>query len=176
MDPFEKQLIELQQIIARQRFAMVVGAPSSVLEQIVSSATADGGDDNINVNINQGTKDCNCPPGPPGPEGPPGPPGPPGPSGKDCSAILISSDYIASCNDYYIGVNSEDSVTILLPEECEECCEIIVKAEMGPPLGNRKVYIETSDGSKIDNLDQIVIEVPWESVRLFCRGGNWYTI
>ena len=152
------------------------------------------GDDNGN---NQG------PPGPPGPVGPPGPPGEagatgpigpsgsagePGPSGPPgatgpagppgecsckCSTTLVSQDYIVKMDDYYIGVNSSRPVTITLPSDCTDCHQIIVKAEMGPPLGNRKVTIVAGNGSTIDGSADYVMEVPYESVTLLCRGGNW---
>jgi hypothetical protein len=55
-----------------------------------------------------------------------------------------------------------------------------VKAEMGPPLGNRKITILPSeDGdntSYIDGNEGIVLQEPYESVRLICRGGNWWII
>ena len=120
------------------------------------------------------------PAGPPGPQGPAGPQGPPGPQGAPavckCSSVLVSSDYTATCDNYYIGVNSENPVTISLPANCIDCCEIIVKAEMGPPLGNRKVTVTTTDGSYIDGKDKYVMEVPYQSVNLFCRGGDWHII
>jgi hypothetical protein len=94
----------------------------------------------------------------------------------DCSTILVSEDYEATCNNYYIGVNSKEPVKITLPKDCEDCCEIIVKAEMGPPLGNRKITISTSDGSLIDGSDKYVIEVPYQSIRLICRDSDWYII
>jgi hypothetical protein len=76
-------------------------------------------------------------------------------------------------DDYYIGVNSSGPVTITLPIDCTDCHQIIVKAEMGPPLGNRKVTIAAGNGSTIDGSPDYVMEVPYESVTLFCRGGNW---
>lgn len=130
----------------------------------------------------QGSSGPPGPPGPPGEQGPqgePGPVGPPGPPGKcdyQCKAILVSQDYVASLDDYYIGVNSDGPVTITLPRDCEDCGEIIVKAEMEPPLGNRKITINTEDGSLIDGDDEYIIEVPYQSVRLMCRGGNWWII
>lgn len=119
------------------------------------------------------------PSGATGPQGEPGPIGPTGPSGVctcDCNAILVSTDYTATDDDFYIGVNSDGPVTITLPPDCETCQQIIVKAEMGPPLGNRKVTVTTNDGSTIDGSDLYIITVPYESVQLICRGGNWYKI
>ena len=111
-------------------------------------------------------------------QGPPGPPGlvPLVPCTCKCKSVLVSSDYTATCDDYYIGVNSNEPVTISLPANCTDCCEIIVKAEMGPPLGNRKVTVTTTDGSYIDGTDKYVIEVPYQSVNIFCRGGDWHII
>jgi hypothetical protein len=111
-----------------------------------------------------------------GPQGPPGPSGPAGICSCKCSSVLVSAAYTATCDDYYIGVNSENPVTISLPANCIDCCEIIVKAEMGPPLGNRKVTVTTTDGSYIDGADKYVIEVPYQSVNVFCRGGDWHII
>ena len=172
------------------------------------SPLIDTGPGNDTVIINQGDDngDCKqCPPGPPGPQGEPGPPGPPGPAGEaggigppgppgsegppgppgncscQCSATLVSQDYTATVDDYYIGVNSLGPVTITLPADCRDCHEIIVKAEMGPPLGNRKITITAFDqgmteGNTIDGKDEYIIEVPYQSVNLICRGGNWWII
>ena len=99
-----------------------------------------------------------------------------GTSSCTCTAILVSIDYTATCDDYYIGVNSDGPVTITLPYECRECCQLVIKAEMGPPLGNRKITI-TSPNGLIDGVVQdYIIEVPFQSVHLFCRAGNWYVI
>jgi hypothetical protein len=181
MDDLEKRLIELKQLLSR---ANVMGP--SVLDQqqiasIVSATISSPGNDIVNIN----TGGCNkCPPGPPGPPGEQGPPGPPGPEGPPgppgecdcCSSLLISEDYTTTANDYYIGVQSDGPTTITLLPDAPDCIEYIIKAEMGPPLGNRKITIETMDGSKIDGLDKIVLEVPYQFVRLFRRGGTWYTV
>jgi hypothetical protein len=135
------------------------------------------------------------PPGPPGPQGeigppgesgpqgepgPAGPPGPPGDCGCECKRILVTEDYTAQVDDHYIGVDSTGPVTITLPADCSDSCEIIVKAEMGPPLGNRKITIvPPDDGSTIILIDgkaSYVIETPYESVRLICRDDNWWII
>jgi hypothetical protein len=204
MDSAERRLIDLYNLLAQYQrsgdpnlFDNINSVRTEITEILDSRS---GGNDNININID--ADNCPhepCPPGPPGPpgeQGPPGPPGeqgppgvgttgpqgppgPPGPAGIcscKCSSILVSSDYTATCDDYYIGVNSENPVTISLPENCTDCCEIIVKAEMGPPLGNRKVTVTTTDGSYIDGKDKYVIEVPYQSVNVFCRGGDWYII
>ncbi len=174
-------------------------------QKYIDKLLASPGDDTIIIN-QTGQANCVCPPGPPGPpgpqgekgdtgeQGPPGPqgekgdkgetgeqgpPGPPGANGtcnSSCAAILVSGDYVASCNDYYIGVNSNNSVTVTLPPDCNSCCQIVVKAEMGPPLGNRKITITTSDGSFIDGANNYIMSIPYESVQLICRGGDWHIV
>lgn len=164
------------------------------------------GDDTVIINQKGDHNGCECPPGPPGPpgpqgepgppgdtgpEGPPGPPGEPGPQGEpgtvgppgppgqctcNCQAILVSQDYTATMDDYYIGVASDGPTTITLPGDCQDCHEIIVKAEMGPPLGNRKITIVTADNALIDGANNYIIEVPYQSVNVLCRGGNWHII
>jgi hypothetical protein len=92
---------------------------------------------------------------------------------------LVSEDYHAQVDDYYIGVTSTGPVTITLPGDCEDSCEIIVKAEMGPPLGNRKITIVAADDSTFSSIDgqlSYVIEVPYQSVNLICHNGNWWII
>jgi len=141
------------------------------------------------------------PEGPPGPTGATGPAGPgggetgstgatgsQGPSGPigatgatgacscQCKAILVSQDYTAQVDDYYIGVNSLGPTTITLPNNPPDCTEIIVKAEMGPPLGNRKVTVAVPAGSSIDGSSTYVIEVPYQSVNLLSRGGLWHIV
>lgn len=135
----------------------------------------------------QGPPGSEGPPGPPGKQGPPGepgpigPPGPPGECSCKCKTILVSEDYTAEVDDCYIGVKSDGPVTVTLPGDCEDGHQVIVKAEMGPPLGNRKVTIIADDSTSfssgiIDGSASIVITVPYQSVRLICRGGDWHVI
>ena len=201
MDSAERKLIDLYNLLAQyQRTGdqSLVGNIQTVRAEISNMLNGStDGNDNININIDGDNCPDECPPGPPGPQGPPGepgkqgeqgppgeagetgpegPPGPPGVCTCKCKSVLVSSDYTATCDDYYIGVNSNEPVTISLPENCTDCCEIIVKAEMGPPLGNRKVTVTTTDGSYIDGTDKYVMEVPYQSVNLFCRGEDWHII
>ena len=201
MDSAERKLIDLYNLLAqyqRSEDPTLIGNIQSVRAEITEMLNArSGGNDNINIIIDGDDCPDECPPGPPGPqgeqgeqgpEGPPGPqgeqgePGPPGPQGEPgvctckCKSILVTDNYTATCDDYYVGVNSDKPVTITLPENCIDCCEIIVKAEMGPPLGNRKVTVTTVDGSYIDGADKYIMEVPYQSVNLFCRGGDWHII
>ena len=195
MDSLERKLVELNQAL----LSLQLGKPvdDELIKQaqyfIAGGGKIHTGPGNDTVIINQGDNNgCECPPGPPGPQGPPGPPGatgpqgepgpvgPPGPPGEcscECQAIVVSQDYTATLDDYYIGVNSTGPVTITLPADPTGCQQIIVKAEMGPPLGNRKITITTSDGSLIDGEEEYVMEVPWQSVKLITGGDDgWFII
>lgn len=196
MDGLDRRLIELHQaLLGSMQGKPVAPEVLNQAQQFLAGSRVNTGPGNDTVIINQGDNNgCECPPGPPGPPGPsgqdgspgepgpqgePGPVGPPGPPGEctcECTSILVSQDYTATLDDYYIGVNSTGPVTITLPADCADCHEIIVKAEMGPPLGNRKITITTSDGSTIDGDDKYVIEVPYQSVNILCRGGNWWIV
>lgn len=93
-----------------------------------------------------------------------------------CGAILVDSNYTVVAGDYYVGVNSITATTITLPCNFEDCTEIIVKAEMGAPMGNRKITIITDGDCTIDGSSTYVIEVPYQSVRLLSRGSDWHII
>lgn len=195
MDSNERVLIELQQLILQKRQEMPTANVVGDVGYSSGNFSGAGGSDDDIINIQ--TNGQGGPPGPPGPpgdtgpqgppgetgaqgpQGEPGPVGPPGPPGEcdcKCKTILVTQDYTATSDDYYIGVTSNKPVTITLPSYCRDCQEIIVKAEMGPPLGNRKVTITTDDDSYIDDEASYILEVPYESVRLICRGGNWHII
>lgn len=97
-------------------------------------------------------------------------------SSSGCNTILVGEDYECESDDCYIGVNSIGPVTISLPVGISDGHQIVVKAEMGSPIGNRKVTIQTLDGSTIDGATTYVITVPYESVHLIYRGLEWHII
>ena len=91
--------------------------------------------------------------------------------------ILISEDYTATMDDYYIGVKSEDSVTITIPCDCDDGHEIVVKSEMRQPLNDRKITIISMDDENLCSIDgelEYIIELPYQSIRLVCRDKNWW--
>ena len=185
--PTDEQLDHARKVLAGG-FSVNTGPGN---DTVIVNKTINKGDGN-GCTPTQGEQGPPGPPGPPGESGPPGeqgppgepgPPGPPGPSGecaRYCKRILVSEDYHAEVDDYYIGVVSTGPIIITLPADCDDSCEIIIKAEMGPPLGNRKITIfPPADGSTIISIDGnegIVLQEPYESVRLICRGGNWWII
>jgi len=118
------------------------------------------------------------PPGPVGETGPAGPPGPPGQEGDPIyNTLLISTDYTITQNDAYIGVNSTSPVSILLPDDLVEGSVFVIKLEMGPPIGNRKVTVKPENStSRIDGDSSVVLKRPYESITVIYRGGNWFLI
>lgn len=197
MNALEARLVELNDALLRLRGQQELSdlellAQARQVMYDIPEINTGAGNDTIIINEGNDNGNCkNCPPGPPGPPGPSGPPGaagatgeqgpigPPGPPGVctcKCTAILVSQDYTATLADCYIGVDSTGPVTIQLPTNSTDSFEITVKAEMGPPLGNRKVTVTTTDGSKIDGDTSYVMSIPYESVSLIYRGGNWWII
>lgn len=116
--------------------------------------------------------------GEPGPQGETGPQGPAGDRGPVVppSTIVVSENYTASDRDYYIGVDSNKPTSITLPPDASDGTEIIVKVEMKPPIGNRKVTVKTVDGSLIDGSGNYVMQNGYEFVQVIRRGGNWFII
>jgi hypothetical protein len=114
-----------------------------------------------------------------GPQGPPGPPGPQGPPGRgpesnccELEYVVISKDYSATSKDCYIGVDSNKPVTITLPTDCMSGKQLVIKAQMGPPLGNRKVTVV----GPIENGNSYIITVPYGVVRLIYIDKVWYIV
>lgn len=120
--------------------------------------------------------------GEPGPQGPPGEKGEQGatgPPGKDgtcaCASKLVDTNYVMQPTDQYIGVTSVTPTTITLPL-VDTCTKVTIKAEMGPPLGNRKITIVAQGGATIDGAVSYVIETPYGVVSMQYNNGNWYII
>jgi hypothetical protein len=88
---------------------------------------------------------------------------------------VISENYTAFESDYYIGVDSTKAVVVTLPSTPHAGTELIIKVEMKPPVGSRKVTIKTSDGSLIDGASSVVLQQSYEVVTLIYR-NNWYKI
>lgn len=116
--------------------------------------------------------------GPAGPQGETGPQGPPGDRGLSApfNTIVVSENYTASDRDYYIGVDSNKPTCITLTPDASDGTEIIVKVEMKPPIGNRKVTVKTVDGSLIDGSGNYVMQNGYEFVQVIRRGRNWFII
>lgn len=138
-------------------------------------------------------------PGPPGPQGEIGPQGPQGeigpqglqglqgpqgPQGQQGPAYegdltldntWIKSDYTVQELDCYIGVKSSSPITIKLPTGTDGRL-LIIKLEMGPPIGNRKVTIIPKSIDFIDGGNSLTLQNPYEAISLVYRGNSWNII
>jgi len=82
-----------------------------------------------------------------------------------------TTNYTATLTDEYIGVKSASAVTITLPAGVDGRVYII-KDEYGQ--GSGKITIQPQTGSKIDNANNYVISVPYQSVQVVYRAGHWW--
>lgn len=113
--------------------------------------------------------------GPQGPQGIAGPAGLPGPSGTmSCilPAKIITESYHIQPDDCYIGVINEKSIEIYLPQNPPIGKMLIIKAQQ-KQIGNKKIYIVTQNGDKIDDGDELVLQSPYESVTLIFN-DSWH--
>jgi len=92
------------------------------------------------------------------------------------NTTLVESDYTISEDDYYIGIIITGPITLSLPEYPSDGVEIIIKLEMPPPIGPRKVTVTTTDGSTIDGQDSIILTTPYQSITIISRDRQWFLI
>jgi hypothetical protein len=126
----------------------------------------------------QGDPGPTGPQGEPGPTGPQGPPGPSSPSESciNCSDnILIEKDYSVTDTDYYIGVKATKPLNVFLPLVPIEGKIYIIKLEMEPPVGNRKITLK-GNGKLIDGKSSVVLENAYESITVLFRTDGWNII
>ena len=84
-----------------------------------------------------------------------------------------TTNYTATLEDEYIGVNSTTAVTITLPNGVSGRVYII-KDELGQ--GSGKITIQPQTGESIDGKVSYVIGVPNQSVSVVFRAGQWRII
>lgn len=84
-----------------------------------------------------------------------------------------TTNYTATYDDEYIGVNSVAAVTITLPIGIPGRVYYI-KDEHGQ--GSGKITIQPQAGEKIDNSVNYIISVPYQAVSVVFRAGGWWLI
>ena len=97
-------------------------------------------------------------------------------SGANTTTVSSTTTYYATDDEFYIGIASEKPVTVYLPAAAADGKLIIIKAEMKPPMGNRKVNILTCDGSSIDGYSEAAITVSHGTRTLIRNHGEWFII
>jgi hypothetical protein len=85
---------------------------------------------------------------------------------------VIQESYHVQPDDCYIGVLNEKSIEIYLPQNPPKGKMLIIKAQQ-KQIGNKKIYIVTDNGDKIDDSDELVLQSPFESVTLIFN-DSWH--
>jgi len=88
---------------------------------------------------------------------------------------LITTNYTATADDYYIGVDAEVPITITLPA-CEDGKQYIIKSEMKPPMSKRKIRIISEDGGKFDGYSDHTLYVSHDCLWIIRRGAEWHIL
>lgn len=119
------------------------------------------------------------PPGPAGPAGPAGPQGEPGPQGPPGSladvpvTLIDAATYLATADEYFLGVIFNGVVTITLPAGTLGKV-FVVKDSVGDANTN-PITIDTT-GSSIDGQPNYVINLDWGSIGLVYNGIEWNVV
>ena len=87
-------------------------------------------------------------------------------------AKVISESYHIQPDDCYIGVLNTQSIEIYLPQNPPIGKMLIIKAQQ-KQIGNKKIYIVTQNGDKIDDGDEVVLQSPYESITLIFN-DSWH--
>lgn len=93
-----------------------------------------------------------------------------------CVVKVVTSNYYVQDSDYYIGVKSSGPTIIYLQDNPKDCLEIVIKADMPPPIGNKKVIIQSQGAATIDGGTSVILSVSYASIRLISQGGTWHKI
>lgn len=95
-------------------------------------------------------------------------------SGADLISVFgTTTNYTATATDEYIGVSSPSAVTISLPTGVNGRVYTI-KDEYGQ--GSGKITIQPVSGEQIDGKTNYVISVPYQSISVVFRAGQWRVI
>lgn len=89
------------------------------------------------------------------------------------NVVGVTADYTALATDQYIGVNSVAATTISLPAGLAGRTYII-KDEHGQ--GSGKITIKPAATELIDGGATYIISVPYASIQVVFRGGQWRII
>ena len=89
------------------------------------------------------------------------------------SVVGTTANYTLTANDEYVGVDSTNAVTVSLPVGVDgRVCT--VKDEHGQ--GSGKITIKPVTGEKVDGANTYIISVPYQSVSIVFRAGQWRMI
>lgn len=88
------------------------------------------------------------------------------------NTVGVTSNYVATANDDYIGVNSNTNVTITLPVSTNGRIYIVKNESVSHAC---KITLLPTAGL-IDNQASYLMNVPYECLNVLNRAGNWWII
>jgi len=88
------------------------------------------------------------------------------------TTLVTSNTYVVQDNDYYIGVNCPEPVTIIIPSDPDSGREIVVKDESG----NCETYNITVSGPVDNDANGFILAVNNGAVHMLFRGDYWRII
>jgi hypothetical protein len=88
------------------------------------------------------------------------------------TTLVTANTYVVQDNDYYIGVNRAEAVTIIIPSEPDSGREIVVKDESG----NCETYNITVMGPVDNDANGFILAVNNGAVHMLFRGDYWRII
>ena len=88
---------------------------------------------------------------------------------------LVQTNYTATAEDFYIGVDAKGPITITLPE-CEDGKQYVIKSEMNPPILNRRIKVVSEDGSKFDGYSEHLISVSHDCLWVIRHNNSWHIL
>jgi len=88
------------------------------------------------------------------------------------TTLVTSNTYVVQEEDYYIGVNCPEPVTIIIPSEPSSGREIVVKDESG----NCETYNITVSGPVDNDANGFILAVNNGAVHMLFRGDYWRII
>lgn len=89
---------------------------------------------------------------------------------------LISGDYTATENDYFIHAQIPDGRTITLPAYPDDGTLLVIKMDTEQWADTRTLTIKTIDRSTINGDATLVLRRPTEAVQLISAAGDWHII
>lgn len=91
---------------------------------------------------------------------------------------VASSFYEIKYSDYYIGVNYEGAVTIVLPRADREGKKYVIKDESGNASKgtNRYITILPSGNDTIDNRDRAILAYDYGSLTFIWKDNSWRVV
>lgn len=92
------------------------------------------------------------------------------------SEAVAGSSFFPKGFGFYVGINSEESTTVHLPETPEDGTILVIKSERSPPLGNRTITIKPTTNNTVDGYRELYIAISHGCKTLLFHSNNWNVV